>query len=133
MAQDTFIQAYQGVSKIRSDVSLKAWLYRIATNNALKFHRRRRVLSFVPMEASEVPGSTTTPEDIDEKIVVGEALLQVPPERRVCLVLHFVEGLKYREIADVVGASEEAVRKRVARGSKDFRRAYGCSSGDHVA
>ena len=51
-------------------------------------------------------------------------MLQVPNERRTCMVLHFVEGLKYREIAWIVGTSEEAVRKRIARGSKDFREAY---------
>ncbi len=40
------------------------------------------------------------------------------------MVLHFVEGLKYREIAAIFGTTEEAVRKQVSRGSKDFREAY---------
>ncbi len=46
------------------------------------------------------------------------------------MVLHFVEGLKYREIADIVGVSEEAVRKQVARGSKEFRSVYRAASGE---
>ena len=44
--------------------------------------------------------------------------------RGACLVLHFVEGLRYREIGEILGITEEAVRKRVARGSEDFRGAY---------
>ena len=57
--------------------------------------------------------------------------MNVPGDRRTCMVLHFVEGLKYREIAGIVGTSEEAVRKRIARGSKDFREAYArLSEGD---
>ena len=56
--------------------------------------------------------------------MIKEALLKVPGEQRTCMVLHFVEGLKYREIAEILGISEDAVRKRVARGSHEFRKAY---------
>ena len=130
LAQDTFLKAYQSVLKSRSELSLKAWLYRIATNNALKFHRRRQLLSFVPFAGTEGPTTIGATSHMDEKIGIEEALLQVPPERRVCLALHFVEGLRYREIAEIVGANEEAVRKRVAKGRKEFRRAYGSLGGD---
>ena len=51
-------------------------------------------------------------------------MVKVPHDRRVHMVLHFVEGLKYREIAAIFGTTEEAVRKQVSRGSKDFREAY---------
>jgi DNA-directed RNA polymerase specialized sigma24 family protein len=43
---------------------------------------------------------------------------------RYCLVLHLVEGFKYREIAETLGISEDAVRMRVARGKEAFRRCY---------
>jgi DNA-directed RNA polymerase specialized sigma24 family protein len=44
--------------------------------------------------------------------------------------LHFVEGFKYREIAQTLGISEDAVRMRVARGSREFRKQYGPKEGD---
>ena len=40
------------------------------------------------------------------------------------MLLHFIEGFTYREIAATMGISEEAVRKRVARGSREFKRLY---------
>jgi DNA-directed RNA polymerase specialized sigma24 family protein len=40
------------------------------------------------------------------------------------VVLHYVEGFMYREIAETMGISEEAVRKRVTRGVQVFRRLY---------
>jgi RNA polymerase sigma-70 factor (ECF subfamily) len=40
------------------------------------------------------------------------------------MVLHYVEGLKYREIAEIVGISEDAVRKRIARGNEKFRQVF---------
>ena len=133
LAQDTFIQAYRSILKTRSELAFKAWLYRIATNNARQFHRRRRLLSFIPFtgsETSDTPAIGASSDSVIERISVEGALRKVPHERRACMVLHFVEGLRYREIADIVGASEEAVRKRVARGSRDFRRAYRLLSGD---
>lgn len=135
LAQDTFLLAYRNIAKTRSEVSLKAWLYRIATNNALQWHRRRRMLRFIPLV--EAWGHARSTPDfshrIDEKVMIEKALLKVPHAQRVCMVLHFVEGFKYREIAEIVGGvSEEAVRKRVARGSDTFREAYLCISGGEV-
>ena len=57
---------------------------------------------------------------VEERMAIKGALLKVPDEQRTCMVLHFVEGLKYREIADILDVSEDAVRKRVARGSQEF-------------
>jgi RNA polymerase sigma-70 factor (ECF subfamily) len=113
--------------KTKSELSLKAWLYKIASNNALQHHRRRKILSFVPFLNSpeaDIPEPGSGPEWIDAKVDVQRALLGVPADQRTALVLHYVEGLKYREIADVLSTSEEAIRKRVARGSEAFRNAY---------
>ena len=133
LAQDTFLNAYESILKTRAELSLKAWLYRIATNNALKFHRRRRLLSFVPFAGTEGSNTPRSTSSLDAKIAIEEALLQVPAERRICLVLHFVEGLRYREIAEIVGANEDAVRKRVTKGRKELRGAYGTRSGGDMA
>ncbi len=133
LAQDTFIQAYRGILKTSSDLSFKAWLYKIATNNARQYHRRRQLMSFLPLTGSEsasVTGDDTLSDSVGDRLMVQEAMLQVPHARRTCMVLHFVEGLKYREIAEITGTTDEAVRKQVARGSKNFREAYAKLSGE---
>jgi len=127
LTQDTFLQAYKGILKTNADLSFKAWLYRIATNNAFRVHRRRRLLSFVPFSQSGesgIPADEDASGHIDERMAVQTALLKVSEEQRTCLALHFVEGFKYREIAETFGISEDAVRKRVARGKQVFRRLY---------
>jgi RNA polymerase sigma-70 factor, ECF subfamily len=122
LAQDTFIQAYKGILKTDAELSFRAWLYRIATNNALQHRRRKKLLSFIPFTAKEhdMPDSKNQADCTGESLELHEALLKVPEEQRTCLVLHFVEGFKYWEIAETLGCSEEAVRKRVARGKKLF-------------
>jgi len=127
LTQDTFIKAYKGILKTKNDISFRAWLYRIATNNALQFHRRKRLLSFIPFTRSEemnIPSAEDSAGRTDERIVIEEVLLEVPREQRICMVLHFVEGLKYREVAEIIGISEDAVRMRVARGRQTFLKIY---------
>jgi len=46
LAQDTFVRAYQGILKTDAKLSLKPWLYKIATNLARQHHRRKKILSF---------------------------------------------------------------------------------------
>ena len=133
LAQDTFLKAYQGILKTDSELSFKAWLYRIATNNVLQYNRRRRLVSFIPFADStkhDTPAVEAPSGHVEERLLIEEVLLRIPHDQRVCMVLHFVEGFKYRKIADILGVAEDAVRKRVARGSKEFRKLYRQGGGE---
>lgn len=127
LTQDTFVKAYKGIFKTDSNISFKAWLYRIATNNAFQHNRRRKLLSFIPF--SKLPKNSAVfrapPGQIEDKLIIKQVLSKISHDQKVCLVLHFVEGFKYREIADILGITKDAVSKRVARGSKQFQILYG--------
>jgi RNA polymerase sigma-70 factor (ECF subfamily) len=127
LTQDTFIQAYKNILKTDSELSFKAWIYHIATNNAYLHHRRKRRISFTPFSGlkkePESPGDNFNIVTA-EAIAIQEALVKIPEEQRICLVLHLVEGFKYREIAGTIGISEDAVRMRVARAKEAFQREY---------
>jgi len=134
LAQDTFIQAYKGILKTHAELSFKAWLYRIATNNALQHHRHKKLLSFIPFTLKEknITAAKHQHDFPGESAAIKEALYEIPEDQRTCVVLHFVEGFKYREIAETLGISEEAVRKRVARGRKIFIESYNRGGGGRV-
>ncbi|OGN90343.1 MAG: hypothetical protein A2158_05710 [Chloroflexi bacterium RBG_13_46_14] len=126
LAQDTFIQAFKGILKTSPDLKLRPWLFKIATNNARQYYRRKRIINFIPFGDHRTPDfpSQYRTKDIEENIEVRSALRKVPLNIRTCLVLHFVEGFKYKEMADALGISEDAVRMRVTRGRELFRQAY---------
>ena len=126
LAQDTFIQAYENMIKTDSKLSLRAWLYKIAENNARQYYRRKKLVAFIRFssgDADDIPAGNWI-DETSRSLAIKEAMLKVPYKNRVCMVLHFLEGFKYREIAETLGISKEAVRKRVARGSLEFRRHY---------
>jgi RNA polymerase sigma-70 factor (ECF subfamily) len=129
LAQDTFVQVYKEIDKTSEDLSLDAWIYRIATNYGLRYLNRKRLKQFVRLDNRENFDKTLVvagPEDqIETRILVHQALGRMKPQDAAVLQLHFGNGLTYEEISQVVGMSSEAVRKRVARSVKKFREAYG--------
>jgi RNA polymerase sigma-70 factor (ECF subfamily) len=127
LTQDTFVKAFEGINGLRSQLALKSWLYRIATRTAHSYWRRNRLRVLIHVDDSKSPNSIAVEDSmrkVEEKMVVRRSLLEVPQHQRVCLVLHYVEGFKYREIAETLGISEDAVRKRISRGKQAFRRFY---------
>ena len=127
LAQDTFIKAYKGILRTDSELRLNAWLYKIATNTAIQHLRRKKTVSFISFEnlgKSKQANNGSRSDNTIEDLAIKEALGEIPWEQRICVVLHYIEGFKYREIAETMNISEEAVRKRVARGVLVFRRFY---------
>jgi RNA polymerase sigma-70 factor, ECF subfamily len=128
LAQDTFVQVYTEIDKTSEDLSLDAWIYRIATNYGLRYLNRKRLKQFVRLESRENFDESLAvagPEDQTEtRILVQQALGTMKPKDAAVLQLHYGDGFTYEEIGQVVGLSSEAVRKRVARSVEKFRKVY---------
>ncbi len=134
LAQETFLAAYQALPRwqpppgptnlaTRTTDLLSPWLYRIATNHAISALRRQMML------ARRVPGAPTQVSSSLEDAVIGRELLRaalatLDEDDAACLVLHYVSGERYGEIAARLGISSEAVRKRVGRALSSLRQAY---------
>jgi len=126
LCQETFIKALRGWSERDPSASVGAWLYRIATNTAYDYLRRRRRIRFTPLVDIEPPptGDHSMESRLDEGEPVQRALAQLPPMYRLPLVLHSCEGRSTQEIADVLGVSNSAVKTRLFRARERFREVY---------
>lgn len=126
LCQETFIKAFRGWAQHNPEASTVAWLYRIATNTAYDYLRRKQRIRFMPLiEAESVVGSASTIESyLDEGEPVHHALAQIPQHYRVPLVLHTCEGRSTQEIADALGCSNSAVKTRLFRARERFRQVY---------
>ncbi|GLV60565.1 RNA polymerase sigma factor [Dictyobacter sp. S3.2.2.5] len=105
---------------------LAPWLYRIATNKALNSLKKR---AHQQASLSQVPvGSGTDDATPEERYLVREllreALGSLSEEDAMCIVLRFAFDERYSEIAHKFHASEEAIRKRIARGLAALRSSY---------
>jgi len=128
LAQDTFVQVYKEIGKTSEDLSVDAWIYRIATNYGLRYLNRKHLKQFVRLGSRENFDESLAvagPEDQTEtRILVHQALGKMKPKDAAVLQLHYGNGFTYEEIGQVVGMSSEAVRKRVVRGVEKFRKVY---------
>ncbi len=131
LTQETFLAAYRALARWRPPPEtapqtadpLSPWLYRIATNRALSALRSQAVSRRAP------PAPTSEGIASVEDAAVGRALLRAALETldeddAACLVLHYVAGERYGEIAARLNLSSEAVRKRVGRALTALRRVY---------
>ncbi len=129
LAQDTFVQVYKEIDKTSEDLSLDAWIYRIATNYGLRYLNRKRLKQFIRLESRENFDESLAvagPEDQTEtRILVQQALGTMKPKDAAVLQLHYGNGFTYQEIGQVMDMSSEAVRKCVARSVEKFRKVYG--------
>jgi RNA polymerase sigma-70 factor, ECF subfamily len=127
--QETFIKAYRYIDGFDGRAKVSTWLYRIATNEALMFLRRRQphlVSIEEPFENDEgeaeplhIVDWCCIPEDelmsSEGRAHLDEAVNKLPYTLRIVFVLREIEGLSTKETADVLELSETAVKTRLSR------------------
>ena len=127
LTQDTFIEAYEAIPKTGGELNLKAWLYRIATNNAIQVLRRRKLISWLPW-TEETISSKEAGGNYDDRLaqieMVRSTLGKLPEKYRTVLLLHDDQGFNCQEIGKMMDISLEAAKKRLARAREMFRDAY---------
>lgn len=141
VVQEVFIRAYSHLAELRDPAKLKSWLYRIATNLCMDALRRRSrvrrvlgmALSLTPYAEDDdqqaangiaEPGSTAGIDGVAERDHIARALRKMPPKYAACLLLHSVQGLSYREIAEALGLTPGAAAVRLTRARDLFAKYY---------
>lgn len=136
-SQETFLAALRKLDTFRGDAAFTTWLHRVAVNacyDSLRRKRRRPLLQMVTDEGAERPEPSVPVPDHAEGVVlsidVARALMEVPEEFRVVLVLADVQDLPYDEIAGILEIPVGTVKSRVFRGRAALGRALGVVRGE---
>jgi len=130
LSQEVFIKAWQALPRFEVKARFTTWLYRIAHNAVYDFSRRRRPegggdeLNDELLNRDRIdPAAVSTPSEArspDEALAGDElrekiesALAKLSPEHREAVVLKDVQGLAYKEIAEVMDCSIGTVMSRL--------------------
>ncbi|MBN1310429.1 MAG: RNA polymerase sigma factor [Anaerolineae bacterium] len=129
LAQEVFLRAYKAYPRLRANSNARAWLYKIATNCAYTLLKRSRRRPFdVPLwdETDEPAADEPSPDDLaslGESVgVLREAVVTLPPQQQAALLMRYIQGLEYAEVAQALGSSEEAARANVYQAIRRLRR-----------
>ena len=113
VAQEAFLQVYHALAGLEDDTALVAWIQRIATNLALNRQRQDR-LSFVrDLDVSDL--AAPEPDSGDRQAALARALVALPADDRRLCERYYYGGWTTARLADDLGATEAAVRKRLQR------------------
>lgn len=131
VVQETFVKAYTRIAAFKGEASLFTWLYRIAVNAAkdhAKARRRRPATSIedLPTGAGGLTEVVAAPpverlEVREQRLLVRRAVDRLPTVFRTVLVLRELEGLRYEEIARILGISLGTVESRLFRARRRLR------------
>jgi RNA polymerase sigma-70 factor, ECF subfamily len=139
LTQDVFIRAFAGVGRFREDAVFYTWLYRIAVNACIDYKRRRRreqdpfsledefltESGFEPVD--ERPGSDPVQAFANKELRgrLQQAIDALSEPLRVAVLLHDVEGLSQKEIAEIMKCPLGTVKSRIQRGRIELRHKLG--------
>ena len=137
IAQEVFLQVYRWQEKYEPKAKFSTWLFKIAHNHCLNEVRKGeyRVSLESLAEQNNFEGEPqqrdlpdTNPNQGEDVLAAKQAsrritkiLQQVPENQRIALVLSRLEGLSYKEVADILGCTEKAVKSLVFRATQSLK------------
>ena len=144
LAQETLIRAWRSIGRLGAPYRFRAWLFGIAANVARKWwHRRRLAVSLERLfaeaadvgadEASDPWAAAAGPETVveggEERRRLQEALDALPTALRRVVVLHYLEGLSYTEVAAALAVPLSTVKGRLFKSRRRLRGELGAFFG----
>jgi RNA polymerase sigma-70 factor (ECF subfamily) len=129
--QNTFLQLYTKIGQYEAGRPVRPWLYTIATHQAIDALRRNSrhqalsldqereqlhdgdIQSLMALLESQAPGPLDLAEGEERRLQVRQSVDCLPDFLRQVVILAYYQGLKYREIADIVGIPVGTVKSRL--------------------
>ena len=132
LLQELFLKILKGLKNFRGEVPFKIWMYRIAKNIRNDYYRRKKTkpqlgsenndaLDKVPENAESAVDPQRLVEAHERQLAVRKAVAELEPKYREPLVLHDFQGMKYEEIALVLGVPPGTVAGNINRAKKKLR------------
>lgn len=128
LAQEGYLKALAGLHQLKNPDVFMDWLFRVTKNVFIDDVRKRREeladSQTLEQASDEISGKKS---DVNAALDVHRVLSQFEAEDRVLLVLVDMESYSYREAAEILGLTEDAVRSRLFRIRKVFVEKWGKS------
>ena len=119
MVQDAFVRAYTSLAACRDRANFRLWLFRTLRNRCLDHLRDPRRRN-IPLDDAEpvvdgADGPSARVERAYLRAELREALARLPEIQREAFLMHYVEGVPYETMAEMLEASVSALKMRVLR------------------
>jgi RNA polymerase sigma-70 factor (ECF subfamily) len=113
--QEVFIKIHSNIDSLKDEQKIKAWIYQITRNSIIDYYRKRRIDT---KELDDSYGYEMLTEDESEQEIASgleDMVKELPPQYAEAILLTEFKGLKQKELANKIGLSISAAKKRVQR------------------
>jgi RNA polymerase sigma-70 factor (ECF subfamily) len=117
--QELLLALWQAIPAFRGNAKRSTFLYRVAYNYALTWNRKRRPLEVALNQAPEKPNPQSTDEEEVQLELMYRHIRALPAVDRT-LVLLYLDEVSYRDMAEILGLSENNVGVRLNRVKKQL-------------
>ena len=123
IVHDVFFMLLKNRKRLDTSYSLKAYLFTFSKNSALNYLKHLQVVALNEREIiKELQGVDEKWEDYEHQMTrLDEKLSELPEKQREVLIKCFVDGQKYKDVADEMGISVNSVKTHISRGLKFLR------------
>lgn len=119
---ETFLAALRAYPELPADANVEAWLVTIAHRKAIDVTRAAARRPLPVEELPEEPTKLGIPGAGDDSAELWQAVRALPGKQRQAVAYHYVAGLPYAEIAQIIGGSADAARRAAADGIRNLRK-----------
>lgn len=122
LAQETFIKAWLSCDKIRDDSIFDTWIRKIAYNTFINYQRRSKLVysSLDDLTVQNVASDNRTDSTFQYQELY-HALSLLTAKERTSIALYYIDGYSLDEIAEIEGASIDAIKQHLSRGRTHLR------------
>lgn len=118
-----FIRLYNKLHKFRGDSSFKTWLYRFSVNTIINFGRKEKRYTSGEMP-DNYPGESGSCEEIESRDILRRLLKKLPKKDEKLIILREMQGMSYKDIADIMNLNLSTVKTRIFRARVRLRELY---------
>lgn len=121
MAQEVFLELYQGLSAIQSAAHLTHWLHRVAVHRSIDQGRRKKFRRELALEEIHEPASGDAPADSFLSERLRQTLARLPEKQRMIVLLRYQEDLGPGDIAELMSMPVNTVKSTLHRALEELR------------
>ena len=128
LAQDVFLRIHRGLPYFRGEARLSTWIYRIVANVCVQDQARPALATTVSLD-DERTGERHTPAAVDRgfrdfelRDRLEKAVARLPANARLLVAAHYLDGVRYEELAEALGLPLGTVKTQLYRAKQQLRR-----------
>ena len=129
LAQDVFLRIHRGLPYFRGEARLSTWIYRIVANVCVQDHARPALATTTVSLDDERTGERHAPaaadrgfRDFELRDRLEKAVARLPANARLLVAAHYLDGVRYEELAEALGLPLGTVKTQLYRAKQQLRR-----------